>query len=697
MKKFFSFIITHFSRRSLGIGLSLLGALLLILVMTSGLFRQDKIYGSVIYDYTDAPRPLNLQKQVRFLSIHSDPSLSPPVRQVRIIGSKTENGQRTDLAEGKQAVVTDTLWKIDLGKKYFVDHIIILNRTRKGQDLNIGRTGAYSVLASLNNFPDDPIADVLWKNRPGIAMAVLFIALVLIFLGTYFAFGEIASLAITSLIVTAYFSLGLWGCYNPDSTSYYYYAQSMTGGFTQSLAYPAIPRSVGYPFLLLLSGVTWGNTAWGMILLQSFMAFLVPLIVYSAVTVVQRAAAFLSAALVIFSFIPYVFAKTLMLETSLLFFFFLSLCFLLHYYHSAKVKYFWFAVLALAGLTFLQSVYTYVFIPFLVFAAIKHTKPKAHYAAGIAVLILAFALTSLTTHSRFYVAHDRNASITWRALFSNVYLAMGTFVKGDAPFVMDGPATQKMVAAVRASFAGLSITEITDKYYFAGDKKTLLEPYADNTDGLVQAMFTKPSRGYYYMLWKIFQDDPNGESLFLSVALEQLKHHPMAVVEMLIKNFKAYFWGLPASFSAESDVRYGEAIFFYGDKPIYLPNPYLGYPPYAMLDGFISPSVGVHLHVIFDALFAFWAQYFFALVRPLIFLAWVLTFVLLLKEPSRRYYVLLCLAIIVYTSCMICITTTPIARYQFRSLLVEVMLAGSGLVVLFQNLTAMKWRRDLAR
>lgn len=349
-----------------------------------------------------------------------------------------------------------------------------------------------------------------------------------------------------------------------DSLDYYQWGLGLLGMENGHFPYH---RSAGYPVILILSGIYLFNSSLLLEILQLAMAVITPLLLYWAISPLNRRAAFISAALMLILPFQFIDARKFMTEAPFLFFLILGYWGACHYIKYGRGH--WivlFSLLCASAIKPIAEPILFFVLPCLfLFSPLTHKLRLQQFIKIISVFII-ISVASIMLRSQIVQGINGNysnegrfslfsgSSMTGKMLFwqpyaglthSNIKTINGIATPTTLINESNGPASKELFRVIRDFAWNNKVNWVTlgPSDYFS--------KFAQNPDKLVDNIFARPNLIYHWFLWnaldvKIGPDKAN-ELMKLS-ALEAFSNRPLSIW-IIIDNFVAFFYGLDKTYN----------------------------------------------------------------------------------------------------------------------------------------------------
>lgn len=475
-----------------------------------------------------------------------------------------------------------------------------------------------------------------------------------------------------------------------DSVSYINYARIIGG---QDPPDPSLfYRTPGYPFLLFVSGITFLKSLVGMQIVQGAMAVLMPLMVYEIAYTIYRRAAIFAAFGCIATLVPFNFAKTVLTETPYMFSMLLTTYFASRFITLHRTRDLYLTGLACVALITIRPSAQLIFVLFVFIFLWSDRDFVWHYVATIAVILLSsFVVKQVQTAILDLGSQDvMPGGMTGRSLFYNVYLGSAAYDNLSTSFVEEnGPYTTEMIALVRTGIR--DFPDLVLDRQGRPEFDTLFLQYDSDPDQLAYAIFSNPTRDYYWYLWRLLDATAGyarAEELFLRVSLEYLQREPKLGVTIFSTNLRHYFLGPPIiyDYGTKAKLVVGNYPFTSGKET---PSN-LGLPASIQDETRDSWQKDTKVRWLRNVLLGI-AAIFFGFLRPITAIFMLLVGALswrLRLSREGRLVLLLCLGISLYSGVVVSSLLQPHGRFVFHTFQVEFIVAISGLIVLLDGISA---------
>jgi len=361
-------------------------------------------------------------------------------------------------------------------------------------------------------------------------------------------------------LLIAAFAIGtLWWLtqtivYNPDSTTYVILSQYLAGNSEPFNSY-IFMRTIGYPLLMLISGLPYSNSFNVLLLLQFAMAISMPILLYRSVNLVINNSrfAFGCAIFLILSLLPFVYSKAIMSEQVFMFMIFFVAYRLILYYRTETRKDLIYLIASLIILTLIRPSANLFFILIFLHSMLFIRK---HIATWLISLLLFFTMMSCISttlllygtvpHIQGTIAHKINET-----LFYHLYLK--GFDEAD-----ETAAKNLYTAQIKYLTRQYAINTRASQPHLL--PKSIFSPLHTDLDLFINQVFTEPNLLYYGYLRSALLATlgseqyqrpagmtPNINRFMAATSYEILKQHP----QYLISYIKTYLLGGGSSFAGQ--------------------------------------------------------------------------------------------------------------------------------------------------
>ncbi len=461
-------------------------------------------------------------------------------------------------------------------------------------------------------------------------------------------------------------------------------------------------RTPGYPILMILTGVLRFDSFFGLMLAQTAMGIVIPVMIYRIVALYSLQTAYYTALLSIASMVPYGYAKSVLAEQMYIFVLILAMYFSARIWSLGRARDVYAMTAVLFVLPTVKPVGAYLLAPMAVIAFVFLRRSQRRLVTALAIAVALFiALWPVATmlrnqairNPRMAVTSLNTAGAIGKTLFYNVYLTgghlnndvlrSGSTLDQAPPFMSDatGPAVRQMREILE---------RVLTQEYVARTAGTLAEPpdvrdffygrFAGRPDALVAEMLRAPSLTYYWYMWTVLDETlgpQESDRLFLQVSLELLRQRPLIAMNYIVRN--VYFFAIGVS------IDYIYALYpNYNVKTTQTNlNGLVGYTPTRPESEVLTPALRGELKTLPGGewntrirmllFYHLWTP-LFLVWRPLVFVGMCLGPFLLLRTRVAPL-AWLGAVVVIYHMFVVCVFMMPIDRYLTETILVELMVA----------------------
>ncbi len=516
---------------------------------------------------------------------------------------------------------------------------------------------------------------------------------------------------ITSTVIVTILFLFAPITYSPDSNSYMNYAKTLVNLTSQNdfnLIDLSYYRTIGYPLLIAISGVFHLNSFYGLILIQSFMAILIPIFIYRIVLIYDKQVAYYTALFSIFSLFPYAYMKSVLTEQSSIFFLLFTIYFASKYFNTQKIRYIYYMFGFSFILILIRTSFRYIFLIFFATVFIytwKSQKKNTLHVLLALIIVLTLILGLITFRNKNFsnpemkIKLTNMTNMTGRLLFFNVYLTEGHSYHYDGVIRSEnGPASRKFVNILKNHLHSRNYYSSISFYNYMKDYDYFFGKYENDPAKLFNVIIKSPARLYYWFLWKIIDEElgpSKADNLFLKVSLETLRNKPVIGLKFISTNIFHFVKGFTIhyTYSPLIEHRLEEKKQVNMHLRIYTAR-----PPSDILTEEMSKELKFMLNwKIFNkikkSILSLWSP-LYKYVRPLSFILMLCGLILLLKSKYTPIS-LLSIMIIFYQMFTVCVFNEARDRYVMQTILVEFLVAGPVLGIFFNKLWKLKRKRKI--
>ncbi|MFH1539378.1 MAG: hypothetical protein ABIH66_10495 [bacterium] len=459
-----------------------------------------------------------------------------------------------------------------------------------------------------------------------------------------------------------------------DSREYIDYAYLMTGVPNDSVYY----RTMGYPLIMLISGVPWLNSLVGLILLQGIMGTLIPLIIYKIMLNVDRRVAFYTALGSIITLLPYTYIKCIWTELPYMFFQFIALYFAVVYFKTQRPPHIYAMTFAVFAMILIRPSATMIFMIFIPATIIFVPRNILHSLFAL-VLLIASMLVSFAYHTEINClprTFTNPTYMTGKNLFFNVYLTSDGLMNKD-----NGPATEELIHTVNDMlyYHWDEVEEITRPFDITDFQRTFFyERFDGDPEGLTNYMFESPALTYYRLMFygmHKFIGPEKTDELLLNSSLELLRKHPFVGIKFFVRNLAGFFMPVQIGYKKHVDPneRIGIQVSFLVVGSSRPRIDFMNGLPRKMIAEVKFDPLGEIIFYGRKSIKYIWTALFIT-VRPLIFILMLLGLFLNLKTKHRPIVFLL-FGVVAYQALITSIFQEAASRFIHKTFLIEFMLA----------------------
>jgi hypothetical protein len=318
------------------------------------------------------------------------------------------------------------------------------------------------------------------------------------------------------------------------------YAEAIVHGTT--LAPDVAARDVGYPLLIVLSGLPFLHSLIPLILIQAGFAILLPLLVYEGLRRLSSRLAFQAGLLSIVTLYPFYFMKMIHHDQTYIFFSMLMLCQLLIFVQTGQIRFLYFFTAAAICASLARPAGNALFPLFVIAAYVAGRGKILHYVICTAVFGGALAAYSWHRYVIFDVVHDHaTPSYLGEQIFYDPYVNALDYHIRLAPTEI-GPNFTLAIEQLRTRLRpNPKDSEFLKEHYLGStDARQFAEAhmFGLTPDQLIEQVLSQPNYEYYTLLC-----EANDDRVMLGAALEIARAHPDMILRYSVRNFFHFVFG----------------------------------------------------------------------------------------------------------------------------------------------------------
>lgn len=345
-----------------------------------------------------------------------------------------------------------------------------------------------------------------------------------------------------SAIVFLSFPIGLF----PDSETYVGLGEAISAATPSEHFY----RTPFYPLLLQVFQMKTGGDATYILVTQYLMGLLIPILLYFSIRHYSRRRALLLSLLIIGSFTPFLFAKSILTEQLYIFLICSSILIYSRILYTKKPALLYLLLLSLGLMGLTRPVASLLWFPVILLLAFQFPAWWKHLIAS-SVCLLALYMSWSIYRAEIVVPEADGGSYTnlsaW-ALFLNVYHSSAIGRSKGIISPQNGHYSSELETIIteylRENIAEVleEQREVDNRYYGA----RLYVPYEGNHTALARAIFETPDRSYFWLVFQIVNQRlpiAGADHLIAQVVWETLRADPMIGLRYFLRNLRAFTTG----------------------------------------------------------------------------------------------------------------------------------------------------------
>jgi hypothetical protein len=365
---------------------------------------------------------------------------------------------------------------------------------------------------------------------------------------TYFSHNrDVALIAGVSFLLAAVLFFAFPIVIHADTPGYFDLSRALFNGETSKAFFFREPM---LPFWMGVLGFKAGGDVAPLIFFQTLLGIANPVLVYLALRGFSKTAARIAAFLLMLTFVPYLFSKTVMAEQLYQFLLCLTLFLSVRLFVGNRLWALYAMAFAtpLMGLT--RSVAATAWI--ILFALVLFWRPRwwRHALLGSLIsLSLAFGWSAYRNMNIVPGGVSPFATtFSGRVSFFNTYLSSAIGKEGGGISSKNGPSTARLENVLR-HYLDSHLEEVIGTYGAKtpdDPRRRLFDQFRGDSKALANAIFTSPDRRYFGLILNILLEDmplTEAEALLFSVFKETVRQHPDILVRYFLRNLKAYLSG----------------------------------------------------------------------------------------------------------------------------------------------------------
>ncbi len=293
-------------------------------------------------------------------------------------------------------------------------------------------------------------------------------------------------------------------------------------------------REIGYPMLLILSGILVTGSLIGITIIQSFMAVWIPVIVYRTLVHASERWAYLVGMFSVSSLAPLLFVKWLHHDQPYVFFSVVDTWLFTRFVIGGRPRDLYWLTAALIATTFTRPAGALLFPLMLAIAYLVRRGPLKPYAVSVLIFLIATVAYQFQRYEMFVRGQADPPSYTGQQVFYNLYINAGEYGIALGPEL--GPNMRAIAETVRADMQPDPAHSTALAAFVAMDQmpRPFYEKYflPFSADGLVEQIYRVPNWEYYYMMCELVTSD----RLFLGASWEIFSAHPLYALQFALRN-----------------------------------------------------------------------------------------------------------------------------------------------------------------
>jgi Dolichyl-phosphate-mannose-protein mannosyltransferase len=232
---------------------------------------------------------------------------------------------------------------------------------------------------------------------------------------------RIFRIALLAVVMQGFFLFTANYCIPGGAAEFLVYAELLVrGGVTHSAG--VVSRDIGYPLLLVLSGLLFTKSLIGITIIQSAMAAMIPLLTYFTISPVSARAAYLAGLASAVSLVPFAFVKWIHHDQLYVFCTMLAVCLFSRFVGSKKVSYLYWFTLAIIATSLARPAGNLLFPVLIVTAYVLVRGSIKPYALSVLMFVIVAGLYQVQRYEMFDMANRTEVpSYTGQQIFYNLY------------------------------------------------------------------------------------------------------------------------------------------------------------------------------------------------------------------------------------------------------------------------------------
>lgn len=349
-----------------------------------------------------------------------------------------------------------------------------------------------------------------------------------------------------SIAVQAFFLLTARYCVPGGAGDFIAYAWALMGGSVNGVG--SSSREIGYPLMMILSGLFATKSLIGLTILQSLMAVTMPLAIYASLIHASERWAYVTAMISAATLAPILFVKWIHHDQAYVFFSALDLWLFIRFVVHGRPRDLYLLTLAVLGASLIRPAGNLLFPLMIGLAYVIRRGPIRHYAAVVAIFLVVMGLNGVHRYDMFVKGRPVPLSYTGQQLFYNLYMnsaeygiTLGPELGPDMRTITD-IVHEKMLpdprdSATLAEFSGIRtaspefrdkvLTPFYEKYFF---------PFT--ADEFSRQLYRQPNWEYYWLMCLVVDNDP----IFVRASWEIFRAHPIFAVKFTLRNLWRFMY-----------------------------------------------------------------------------------------------------------------------------------------------------------
>jgi hypothetical protein len=309
---------------------------------------------------------------------------------------------------------------------------------------------------------------------------------------------------------------------------------SAANGPTSAACCGPVAREIGYPLLLILSGIYVTGSLIGITIIQSVMAVWIPVMVYWTLAHASELWAYRVGMFSVVSLAPLLFVKWLHHDQAYVFFTVVDAWLFTRFVVTGRPRDLYWLTAALIATSFTRPAGVLLFPPLLAVAYLVRRGPLKPYAVSILIFLVATVAYQFQRYEMFDKGQADPPSYTGQQIFYNFYINAGEYGIALGPEL--GPNMRAITETVRADMQPDPSHSAALAAFVAMDQmpRPFYEKYflPFSADELVERIYRVPNWEYFYMMCELV----NSDRLFLGASWEIFKAHPLYALQFTLRN-----------------------------------------------------------------------------------------------------------------------------------------------------------------